>query len=69
MAYLIYYTSVVEFTLATLVERDDFFKSFHKIIDGSLDADRLDYIARDTHNTGIDWGKIPYKRLVNSAQR
>ena len=51
-----------------LVEKDIFFKSFHKIVDGILDADRLDYITRDSLNSGVDWGKIPYKRLINSAK-
>lgn len=68
IASLIYNTLVVEFTISMLVEKDIFFKSFHKIVDGVLDADRLDYITRDSLNSGVDWGKIPYKRLINSAR-
>ncbi len=68
IASILYYIMVVELTIAILVEKDIFFKSFHKIVDGTLDSDRLDYIMRDSLNSGVDWGKIPYKRLVNSAK-
>lgn len=65
---VLYYFLVIEFSISMLVERDIFFKSFHKIVDGVLDADRLDYITRDSLNSGVDWGKIPYKRLINSSK-
>lgn len=68
IAIILYYILTVEFAFSMLVERDMFFKSFHKIVDGILDADRLDYITRDSLNSGVDWGKIPYKRLINSAK-
>lgn len=65
---VLYYVLVIEFAISMLVERDIFFKSFHKIVDGILDADRLDYITRDSLNSGVDWGRIPYKRLINSSK-
>lgn len=65
---LLYHIITVEFIFAILVEKDDFFKAFHKIIDGYLDSDRLDYIMRDSVNSGVDWGRIPYKRIINSAK-
>lgn len=65
---VLYYILVVEFAVAILVEKDIFFKSFHKIVDGVLDSDRLDYITRDSLNSGVDWGTIPYKRVINSAK-
>lgn len=68
IAGLFYYILVVEFAISILAEQDVFFESFHKIVDGVLDADRLDYITRDTLNSGVNWGKIPYKRLINSAK-
>lgn len=64
----IYYIMVVEFTVAILAEKNMVFKSFHKIVDGIVDSDRLDYIMRDSLNSGVDWGRIPYKRLINSAK-
>lgn len=66
IASVLYYIFVVELAMGMLTEKDLFFKSFHKIVDGPLDADRLDYIMRDSLNSGVDWGKIPYKRLINS---
>lgn len=67
-ASVLYYIMIVELAIAMLVEKNMFFKSLHKIVDGIIDADRLDYIMRDSLNSGIDWGKIPYKRLINSAK-
>lgn len=64
----IYYIVVVEFAIAMLAEKNVFFKSLHKIVDGFVDADRLDYIMRDSLNSGVDWGRIPYKRVINSAK-
>ncbi len=64
----LYYLTVAEFAFSILVEKDNFYKSIHKIIDGFVDADRLDYIMRDSLNSGVDWGRIPYKRLINSAK-
>lgn len=64
----LYYIMIMEFTLAILVEKDIFFESLHKLVDGVLDADRMDYIMRDSLNSGVDWGEIPYKRLINSGK-
>lgn len=63
-----YYIFVAELAMAIMVEKDLFFKSMHKIVDGILDADRFDYITRDSYNSGVDWGQIPYKRVINSAK-
>ncbi len=68
IAKTIYYITVVEFAVAMLAEDDILFQSFHRIVDGDIDADRLDYIMRDSLNSGVDWGKIPYKRIINSAK-
>ncbi len=64
----LYYVLVVEFTFAILLEKSMLFKSIHRIIDGVIDADRLDYIVRDSQSSGVDWGRIPYKRVINSAK-
>lgn len=44
------------------------FKALHSIVDGDLDADRLDFVSRDTTLAG--WSKDPfqYNRLLNSFQ-
>lgn len=67
-AYIIYYTTIAEFAIAIWSEQDEFFKSLHKIVDGTIDADRLDYVVRDSANSGVDWGVIPYKRIVDAAR-
>lgn len=41
------------------------FDVLHRIIDGTLDGDRLDYVTRDVLNSGLDKGKIEYDRLFN----
>lgn len=64
----LYYLAVTEFAAAILLEKNSFFRSIHRIVDGTIDADRLDYVARDSHNSGVDWGSIPYKRLIDSAK-
>ena len=63
-ALLIYLIIVAEFAMAIWAESDNFFKSIHAIVDGLIDADRLDYIVRDSRNSGVDWGNIPYERLI-----
>ena len=63
-----YYIFVAEMVVAILTEVTPFFKSLHTILDGYVDADRLDYIVRDSVNSGVDWGKIPYKRLIQSCK-
>jgi len=64
----IYLVTVIEFTFAILLEKESVFKSLHKIIDGPIDADRMDYIVRDSVNSGVDWGKIPYQRIISSIK-
>ena len=46
-----YYITVIEFVFAILTEKDRFFNSFHKIVDGVLDSNRLDYIVRDQNSS------------------
>lgn len=41
------------------------FDALHRIIDGTLDGDRLDYVTRDAVNSGLDRGHIEYERLCN----
>lgn len=64
----LYYITSIEFASAILLEADDLFASIHRIIDGTIDADRLDYVPRDAHSSGVDWGAIPYKRLIDPAK-
>lgn len=64
----LYLLTVVEFTLGILLEKNNLFSSLHRIIDGPVDVDRLDYCVRDSHNAGVDWGTISYSRLISSTR-
>lgn len=63
----VYYITVAEFCFAILREQSSFFISLHRIVDGCVDADRMDYIMRDTLNSAVNWGEIPYKRILESC--
>lgn len=60
----IYYILVCEFTFGILLEKKPLFSTIHRILDGAIDADRLDYIVRDTRNSGLEWGNISYERII-----
>lgn len=64
----LYYITVVEFTFAILLEKAPVFSTLHRMLDGPIDADRLDYVVRDTTNAGTQWGQVPYKRIIHSAK-
>jgi HD superfamily phosphohydrolase len=40
---------------------------WREIIAGQLDADRMDYLLRDSIHAGVDYGKFDWRRLVNSV--
>ncbi|HAU86618.1 MAG TPA: hypothetical protein DCW90_14355 [Lachnospiraceae bacterium] len=44
------------------------FRYIHRILDSSLDGDRLDYVTRDVLSSGMDVGKIEYSRIINDMQ-
>lgn len=64
----IYFITVVEFTFGILLEKNPIFGTLHRIIDGPIDADRMDYIVRDSVNSGVHWGSIPYQRVISSIK-
>ena len=64
----LYLITVLEFTFGILLEKAPVFASLHRIIDGPVDADRLDYNVRDSHNSGVNWGIIPYNRLISATK-
>lgn len=37
------------------------------IVSGDIDADRMDYLKRDAHNTGLEHGYIDYKTIIKFA--
>lgn len=40
----------------------------HDIIDGSTDADKLDYLLRDTYFAGVDLGRYDLPRILETAR-
>ena len=64
----LYLVTVIEFTFGILLEKAPLFSSLHRMIDGPVDVDRLDYNVRDSRNAGVDWGTIPYNRLISTVK-
>lgn len=44
------------------------FRYLHRILDSGLDADRLDYVTRDSLNSGMTTGKIEYSKIINDMK-
>lgn len=67
-----YHENLFELLVLESVKRifaeDGAFAYLHRIIDSSLDGDRLDYVTRDVINSGKDSGKIEYSRIINDMQ-
>ena len=40
---------------------------WRELISGQMDADRIDYLLRDSLHTGVDYGRFDWRRLVNSV--
>lgn len=64
----VYLIMVLEFTFGILMEKTPLLAALHRIIDGPVDADRLDYIVRDSLNAGVNWGRVSYSRLISSTK-
>ncbi len=62
------YDLLVLESVKRIFAEDGAFKYLHRLIDSSLDGDRLDYATRDVINSGIDSGKIEYSRIINDMQ-
>lgn len=42
--------------------------ALHSIVAGPYDVDRLDYIARDNHRIGTEFGHVDHRRLIGSFE-
>lgn len=38
------------------------------IVSGQMDADRTDYLIRDSHHCGVDYGRFDYKRMIECLE-
>lgn len=41
---------------------------WRQLIDGQMDADRMDYLLRDSLHAGVDYGKYDWRRLLNTLR-
>ena len=41
---------------------------FGQLVSGELDVDRMDYLVRDAHHTGVPYGTIDHQRLVRELR-
>lgn len=41
---------------------------WRQLIDGQMDADRMDYLLRDSLHAGVDYGRYDWRRLLNTIQ-
>ncbi|SHI19243.1 HD domain-containing protein [Desulfosporosinus lacus] len=62
----IFYWFVDYFVTNVYSEKNSIFSDLHRLIDSSIDCDRLDYITRDMRNSGFSFGSIEYDRLISS---
>lgn len=65
---VMYTILVLEFTFGILMEKTPLLASLHRIIDGPVDVDRLDYVMRDSVNSGVSLGDVPYSRLISATK-
>ncbi|MBQ8208019.1 MAG: HD domain-containing protein [Clostridia bacterium] len=67
-----YHKNLYELIIANCVLRilknEKLFENLHTLVDGALDSDRLDYVTRDSLNSGMDSGKIEYQRIINDMR-
>ena len=41
---------------------------WREIISGQMDADRMDYLLRDSLHVGVDYGRYDWRRLLNTVE-
>lgn len=63
-----FYASLIEFVFAILRDKNQFWKGLHSIVAGMFDADRFDFVQRDSHNSGMNWGRISCRRIFNTVK-
>lgn len=51
-----------------IVNDRGFFKTLHRIVDSTVDADRLDFVRRDSMGSGLGNGAVQYSQIVESMK-
>lgn len=62
------YELIIANCVLRILKNEELFSELHTIVDGVLDSDRLDYVTRDSLNSGMDSGKIEYQRIINDMK-
>lgn len=62
------YEIIISNCVLKILKNEKLFADLHTIVDGALDSDRLDYVTRDSLNSGMDSGKIEYQRIINDMK-
>lgn len=52
----------------SIIEKKHHNKVLNELLSSTIDIDRLDYLVRDSHNTGVVYGNIDVSRLSNCVQ-
>lgn len=63
-----FYEQMIKGCVLKILKDEDDFKYLHRLIDSSLDCDRLDYVMRDYRSSGINIGDMDYKRIINEMK-
>ena len=40
----------------------------HDLVSGQIDADRTDYLLRDSHHCGVDYGRFDHRRMIECLE-
>lgn len=59
---------IVMFIVEKIFHEKGYFGYLHRIIDSSIDGDRLDYVSRDPINSGMPVGHIDYHRIIDDMK-
>jgi len=62
------YELIIASCVLKILKNEELFSDLHSVVDGALDSDRLDYVTRDSLNSGMDSGKIEYQRIINDMK-
>lgn len=60
--------SLVEMILIPSGNRGSWSQCLHDVISGDIDVDRMDYLLRDAHNSGTEFGLFDLRRLIQSLE-
>ena len=64
----IFFEILVAKCVEKIYDDDGVFSYLHRLIDGTLDGDRLDYVTRDPFNSGLNVGCIDYSRITREMK-